>query len=418
MVTVGTRRFSVGVLRPDPTRFSPLLSLLSERHVGEATTGRTKGPVLEVADLRVAFRTEKETVRAVDGVSFDVAPGETLGVVGESGSGKSVTARSILGLINSPGEVLGGAVRYRKPEAVERVGRANPDAVVFSEDPPEDAYLVVEAGSGEGDSLSVERGYIDVVSAPDSVVRSLRGGDVTMVFQDPLTSLNPMYTIGNQIRESLRIHRGVKGKAAVDAATELLEDVGISDARRRLNEYPHQFSGGMQQRAVIATALACDPDVLLCDEPTTALDVTIQAQILDLLADLQRERGMAVVFITHDIGVVAEIADDVAVMYAGEVVERSPVIDLFEQPSHPYTQGLLRSLPSRNTDDRLTTMEGDAPTPTGPPTDCRFAPRCPEAFEACHQVHPEHVSVGGDDNHTAACLLHDPAHDSPGGEDS
>ena len=382
--------------------------------MGDETTG---GPVLEVEDLRVAFRTERETVRAVDGVSFDVAPGETLGVVGESGSGKSVTARSILGLVESPGEVLGGSVRYRNPGAVERVGRANPDAVVFSEDPPEDAYLVVEAGSGEGESLTVERGYIDVVSAPERVVRTLRGGDITMVFQDPLTSLNPMYTVGNQIRESLRIHRGLKGDAAVDAAVELLEDVGIPDARRRLDEYPHQFSGGMQQRAVIAAALACDPDVLLCDEPTTALDVTIQAQILDLLADLQRERGMAVVFITHDIGVVAEIADDVSVMYAGEVVERSPAIDLFEHPSHPYTRGLLASLPSRNTGGRLTTMEGDAPTPTGPPTDCRFAPRCPEAFGACREVHPEHVPVGEDDSHTAACLLHDAAYDETLGGD-
>ncbi len=378
--------------------------------MGDEATGGAGGPVLDVENLQVAFRTEKETVRAVDGVSFSVSPGETLGVVGESGSGKSVTARSILRLVESPGEILGGSVRYRNPEAVQRLARKRPEDAVFSTTPPEDAYLVVEEGAGEGDSLTVERGYVDLVAAPERVVRELRGGDITMVFQDPLTSLNPMYTVGNQIRESLRIHRGLRGDAARDAATELLEDVGIPDARRRLDEYPHQFSGGMQQRAVIAAALACDPAVLLCDEPTTALDVTIQAQILDLLEALQRERDMAVVFITHDIGVVAEIADDVAVMYAGEVLERSPVVDLFEHPSHPYTRGLLASLPSRNTGGRLTTMEGDAPTPSKAPTDCRFAPRCPEAFAECREVHPEHVPVGEADDHTAACLLHDPDH--------
>ena len=255
--------------------------------------------ILEVEDLRTAFFTDKEVIRAVDGVSFDIEPGETVGIVGESGSGKSVTARSIMGLVDSPGRILeGSSVRYRGEELVGK---------------SEKAY------------------------------RKLRGGDIAMVFQDPLTSLNPVYTVGNQIQEAIRLHRGLEGQAARELAMELLEAVSIPDARRRITEYPHQFSGGMRQRAVIAMALACDPDLLICDEPTTALDVTIQAQILELLEELQAERDLAIMFITHDMGVIAEIADRVNVMYAGEVVESAPVDELFDNPKHPYTQGLLDS---------------------------------------------------------------------------
>jgi peptide/nickel transport system ATP-binding protein len=238
--------------------------------------------------------------------------------------------------------------------------------------------------------------------------RQFRGGDIAMVFQDPLSSLNPVYTVGNQIRESLRLHQGLRGQEARQEAINLLEQVGIPDAPRRLKEYPHQFSGGMRQRAVIATALACDPELLICDEPTTALDVTIQAQILELLHELQEKRDLAIMFITHDMGVIAEISDRVNVMYAGEIVEQAPVGELFENPKHPYTQGLLASIPGRNPDaDRLTTIEGDVSTPNEPATYCRFAPRCPEAFEECEQVHPVLVEADEDaDDHTAACLLY------------
>ncbi|MFB6149749.1 MAG: ABC transporter ATP-binding protein, partial [Halobacteriales archaeon] len=248
--------------------------------------------------------------------------------------------------------------------------------------------------------------YVDLVAAPEPALRSIRGGDIAMVFQDPLTSLNPVYTVGNQIKEGLRIHQNLRGEAATEAALDLLEAVGIPDPARRLREYPHQFSGGMRQRAVIAMALACDPEVLLCDEPTTALDVTIQAQILELLKELQADRDLALLFITHDMGVIAEIADRVSVMYAGEIVENAPIADLFARPAHPYTQGLLASIPGQNPGaDRLPTIAGDVPTPTSKPTECRFAPRCPKAFDACQEVHPQHVTIG-DDEQTAACLLY------------
>jgi peptide/nickel transport system ATP-binding protein len=362
--------------------------------------------LLSVEDVHTTFFTDRETVRAVDGVSFDIRRGETVGIVGESGSGKSVTARTIMGLVESPGRVTDGAVKYRDAAAVDRFaaefGRRVCD-LAAGEEPAADDFVFLDGGEGDGTS-----GYVDVTRAPPKALRRLRGGDIAMVFQDPLTSLNPVYTVGNQIKEALRLHRDLRGRAATEEAVDLLEAVGIPDAARRVREYPHQFSGGMRQRAVIAMALACDPELLICDEPTTALDVTIQAQILELLADLQAERDLSIMFITHDMGVIAEISDRVNVMYAGEIVESAGVADLFDRPKHPYTVGLLESIPGRHPDgERFRTIEGDVPTPNEAPTDCRFAPRCPRAFEACEEVHPVPVPVGREAaDHTAACLLY------------
>ena len=378
-----------------------------------ATERRSEEVVLSVERLQTAFFTDKEVIRAVDGVSFDVREGETVGVVGESGSGKSVTARSIMGLIKSPGRVLDGTIAFRDRRTLERLASSfsgrTVDVSGLTDDErasvgDEDDFVFVEEWAGD-DPAS---GYVDVTRAPTKALRKVRGRGIAMIFQDPLSSLNPVYTIGNQIKEALRLHRGLRGREATEKAIELLEAVSIPDAKRRITEYPHQFSGGMRQRAVIAMALACEPELLICDEPTTALDVTIQAQILELLDDIQAERGLSIVFITHDMGVMAEIADRVNVMYAGEVVETAPVTELFKNPKHPYTQGLLESIPGRHPDEqRLRTIEGDVPTPNEPATYCRFAPRCPEAFDECDSVHPVSVSVNeGATDHTAACLLY------------
>jgi peptide/nickel transport system ATP-binding protein len=354
-------------------------------------------PLLSVEGLSTTFFTDKETVHAVSDVDLALHRGETLGLVGESGSGKSVTARSITGLVADPGRVVAGRIKYREPGTVDDLAARFPDRVAHPDADDADDAFVFDDGADR---------YVDLAAAPPAARRSVRGGDVAMVFQDPLASLNPVYTVGNQIREALRIHRSLRGEAAREAAVDLLEAVGIPDPARRLRAYPHEFSGGMQQRAIVAMALACEPSVLVCDEPTTALDVTMQVQILDLLAELQAARDLGVLFITHDMGVIAEVADRVGVMYAGEVVERAPVVDLFESPAHPYTRGLLASIPAANPDaDRLPTLAGEVPTPTAPPTDCRFAPRCPEAFEACREVHPRHVPVDGAER-TAACLLY------------
>ncbi|MFC7155947.1 ABC transporter ATP-binding protein [Halomarina halobia] len=414
-------------------------------------------PVLSVEHLRTTFFTDKETIRAVDDISFDIRTGETVGIVGESGSGKSVTARSIMGLVDSPGRIMGGSIRFSDEATVDRLANRFPERTVdvdrLREDhdvvelierlfdrgvTPErltdgeydtrDATLLVREGAVDMRDL-VERGYaarlgvvdadafvvrdgpggyVEITNASKEALRALRGRGIAMIFQDPLTSLNPVYTVGNQIKEAIRLHQGKTGKAATEEAVRLLEAVSIPDARRRIGEYPHQFSGGMRQRAVIAMALACKPQLLICDEPTTALDVTIQAQILELLQALQEERDLSIMFITHDMGVIAEIANRVNVMYAGELVESAPVEELFSRPKHPYTQGLLESIPGRNVgNDRLRTIEGDVPTPNEVPTYCRFAPRCPEAFDACDVVHPVNVDVSDSEApHTAACLLY------------
>ncbi len=322
-------------------------------------------PVLRVEHLTTAFRTERGRLRAVDDVSFEVPAGRTLAIVGESGSGKSVTALSVLRLIPDP------------PGVIER-GR-----VLF-----------------EG---------IDLLAAPERRLRAVRGAGIAMVFQEPMTSLNPVYTVGAQIAEVLRLHGRARGQAARARAVELLEQVGIPAAATRVDAYPHELSGGMRQRVMIAMALACDPRVLIADEPTTALDVTIQAQILDLLRRLQAERGMGLVFITHDLGVVAEGADEVAVMYAGRVVERGAVGSLFAAPGHPYTRGLLASAPpvdaarGAGRPRRLNAIDGLVPDLLALGPGCRFADRCAlragrsPAPAACREAEPElqRLATGG-----------------------
>jgi peptide/nickel transport system ATP-binding protein/oligopeptide transport system ATP-binding protein len=304
-------------------------------------------------------------VRAVDGVSFHLDRGELLGLVGESGCGKSITALSIMRLISLPGKIVAGEITF------------------------------------DGKSL---------LNLSDAEMRQIRGDDIAMIFQDPMTSLNPVYTVGEQIAEALRLHRKLSRKAARDAAIQAMREVAIPDPTRRVDDYPHQLSGGMRQRVMIAMALACDPKLLIADEPTTALDVTIQAQILELLNKLRSTRELAVLLITHDLGVVAEVADRVAVMYTGRIVEESPVMELFARPKHPYTEGLLRSVPKLTADDvakksRLETIEGVVPNPTQLPSGCHFAPRCPYRLPRCTEEEIPLYQLEGDVQ--VRCVLFD-----------
>nr|WP_188910820.1 ABC transporter ATP-binding protein [Aureimonas endophytica] len=308
-------------------------------------------PLLSIRDLTTVFPTERGTVRSVDGVSFDIVPGRTLGLVGESGSGKSVTSLSILRLIErGGGRIAGGSIRL--------------------------------GGKGRA---------VDLATASEPELRAIRGNDVAMVFQEPMTSLDPVWSVGRQIEEAVRLHQKVGRREARARAVELLRLVGIPAPEKRVDDYPHQLSGGMRQRVMIAIALACRPSLLIADEPTTALDVTIQAQILDLIARLQKEIGMAVLFITHNLGVIAQIADEVAVMYAGQIVERAPVRAIFADPRHPYTQGLLDSIPRQGHaagGGRLPAIGGLPPSPLALPPGCRFAPRCRFAIDACLGANP------------------------------
>ena len=317
--------------------------------------------LLEVDDLKMYFHTEDGVVRAVDGVSYTLDRGETLGVVGESGSGKSVTAMTIMGLISMPpGKIEGGDVRYR--------GRS-------------------------------------ILEMTEEEMQHIRGNDIAMIFQDPMTSLNPVYKIGKQVGEGLRLHRGYSKQEALKRATELLDLVGIPEPEKRVNEYPHQFSGGMRQRVVIAIAAACRPQILICDEPTTALDVTIQAQILELMQDLRKKLGMSIIMITHDLGVVASMCEKIAVMYAGHIVEYGTTDEIFYQPGHEYTKGLINSIPKLNTaeHERLVPIEGTPVDLLNPPAGCPFAPRCKNCMKICLSKMPPRTELS--DTHYTYCWL-------------
>jgi len=321
--------------------------------------------LLEVQNLQTQFPTRAGLVKSVNGVSFYIDEGELLGLVGESGCGKSITALSIMRLIAEPGHIAGGSIKFKGEE---------------------------------------------LTTASEDRLREIRGNDIAMIFQDPMTSLNPVYTVGEQIAEALRLHRKLDKKQAWDAAIEAMKEVSIPAPERRVNDYPHQLSGGMRQRVMIAMALACNPELLIADEPTTALDVTIQAQILELLDDLRKTRRLSVLLITHDLGVIAETADRVCVMYTGKIVEDSGVDEIFAKPKHPYTQGLLKSVPKLSVgeiakDARLQTIEGTVPSPTNLPDGCHFAPRCAYRMERC--VHGEIPLYELPNNIKVRCVLYD-----------
>ena len=316
-------------------------------------------PLLQVDDLRVEFWTNRGTVHAVNGISFDVAAGETLGIVGESGCGKSVTSLALLGILSRAGRVTSGRAMF---------------------------------------------GGRNLFELDDEQLRKIRGREIAMIFQDPMSSLNPVLTVGRQIKEALETHLGMEGAKADRRAAELLDHVGIANSKLRLKDYPHQFSGGMRQRAMIAMALACEPKLLIADEPTTALDVTIQAQILDLLRELVGGRDTALILITHDLGVVARYADRVAVMYAGRIVETAPARELYARPRHPYTRGLLDSVPRLDASrtHRLVPIEGQPPDLANLPAGCAFAPRCGKVMDRCRGERPELERVS--ERHLKACF--------------
>ncbi|MVA56719.1 ABC transporter ATP-binding protein [Agrobacterium vitis] len=321
--------------------------------------------LLTVSDLKTTFDTPRGLVTSVDGVSFSIAPGKTLGLVGESGSGKSVTSLSLMRLVErSNGRIAGGSMLFKN-------------------------------GNGE----------VDLKRLPEKEMRAVRGNEIAMVFQEPMTSLDPVWPVGKQIAEAVRLHQGASKVEARHRAIEMLRLVGIPAPEKRVDDYPHQMSGGMRQRVMIAIALSCRPSLLIADEPTTALDVTIQAQIIDLIKRLQGEIGMSVLFITHNMGVIAQVADDVAVMYAGQIVEHGPVRRIFSNPRHPYTIGLLNSIPRKGAvgrDGRLPAIGGIPPSPFDLPAGCRFAPRCKFATDDCLRANPPFESVEAD--HIVRCL--------------
>ena len=335
----------------------------------------SRSTLLTVRDLKTYFAQDEGTVKAVDGVSFDLYPGATLGIVGESGCGKSVTARSILGIVDRPGRIVEGEIRFRRQAT----------------------------GSAGGD------GWVDLAKLPPNgpEMRSIRGAEIALIFQEPMSSFSPVHTVGSQIVEAIMLHQQVNRRQARAKTIEMLRRVGVSSPGARVDQLSNQLSGGLRQRAMIAMALSCHPTLLIADEPTTALDVTTQTQILDLMRQLQREDGMAIMLITHDLGVVAEMATDVAVMYLGRVVEQAPVDEIFHAPRHPYTQALLRSIPrmrSRSR-ERLIPIAGAVPHPYDRPSGCPFHPRCPEFMPGrCDVEAPTLRPVG--DKHSVSCFLY------------
>jgi oligopeptide/dipeptide ABC transporter ATP-binding protein len=327
--------------------------------------------ILEVKDLKIHFFTNEGVVCAVDGIDLTIECGKTLALVGESGCGKSVTCRSFLNLVQLPGRIVSGDILYHRYP------------------------------NGEHEIVDIAK-----LNPRGKRIRALRGKEISMIFQEPMTSLSPMYTVGNQIMENIRLHTDASKQEAREHTIELLDRVGIPKPERLVDEYPFRLSGGMRQRAMIAMALACNPNMLIADEPTTALDVTTQANILDLMLELQQQYEMAMVFITHDLGVVAEIADDVAVMYLGRVVEKSDVNTIYNQPQHPYTQALLRSIPKIAMQrDELDPIQGMVPSPYRRPSGCPFHPRCVQALPECQQIVPDITQLG--ENHTVRCLLYE-----------
>ena len=331
--------------------------------------------VLEMRNLKTYFNLEEGTLKAVDGVDLLIPERKTVGVIGESGCGKSVTAQSILRIVPSPGRLVSGEI------------------------------LLCSKGNGNG----YEGEVIDLASldAKGEKIRNVRGKEISMIFQEPMTSLSPVHTIGDQIMEAIFLHKTEDKEEARELALDMLGRVGISNPSQRIYEYPHQLSGGMRQRAMIAMALSCNPALLIADEPTTALDVTVQAQILDLMQHLQEQFGMSIMYITHDLGVIAEIAEEVNVMYLGRLVERAPTVELFKNPQHPYTQRLLRSIPKvgRKARVRLDSIKGTVPIPLDPPRQCGFFSRCPEAMEGSCAVNvPPFTSLS--ERHEVRCFLH------------
>ena len=324
-------------------------------------------PLIELNDLKTYFYTEDGVVKAVDGVTFDIDKQQTMGVVGESGCGKSVTALSIMGLVPMPpGKIEGGEIIYHR----------------------------------DGGAIDLTK-----LDPKGQQMRSIRGNEIAMIFQEPMTSLNPVFTIGNQIMEAITLHQDVGKTEARSIAIQMLEEVGIPLPEQRVDEYPHQLSGGMRQRAMIAMALSCNPTMLIADEPTTALDVTIQAQILELMGDLQEEFDTSIMFITHDLGVIAEITDYVVVMYLGKIVESGNVREIYKNPTMPYTQGLMESIPSLDVDKgRLEPIKGVVPDPYEVPDGCPFNNRCPHAMDICREKDPPLVEV--EDGHKSSCWLH------------
>ena len=323
--------------------------------------------LIDIRDLKVQFHTDDGIVRAVDGVDFTIEKEKTLGVVGESGCGKSMTALSIMGLIPQPtGRIAGGEIRYHRPGGTVDIAKLDPES---------------------------------------RLMRAIRGNEIAMIFQEPMTSLNPVYTIGNQIIEAICLHQDLDKPSARQKAVEMLDAVGIPSPRQRADEYPHQLSGGMRQRAMIAMALSCNPALLIADEPTTALDVTIQAQVLELMNELRREFKMAIMFITHDLGVIANMADDIVIMYLGKIVESATVKEIFYDPLHPYTHGLMKSIPSLTSfgKKRLIPIEGVVPDASEIPDGCGFEPRCPEAMAVCQTTVPPLIEIAP--GHRIACWL-------------